>query len=44
MTPQDHEGGGFVRIFAVKGNTFEPVSEWIQGYRDVVMQHVMAAE
>ena len=42
MSPQDHEGGGFVRIFQVRDNGFQAESEWFQGYRDVVMEHVMA--
>ena len=44
MTPQDHEGGGFVRIFQVHDGGFRPASDWMQGYRDVVMKHVMAGE
>jgi branched-chain amino acid transport system substrate-binding protein len=38
MSPQDHEGGGLVRIYQVKGNQWEPVTEWFQGYRDVVQE------
>lgn len=40
FTPEDHEGGGWVRIFQVKGNGFTPVTEWMHGYRDVVMKMV----
>lgn len=42
MTPLDHEGGGFVRIFQIKGKGHVPVTGWIQGYRDVVMKRVLA--
>jgi branched-chain amino acid transport system substrate-binding protein len=42
MSRQDHEGGGFVRIFQVSGESYRPVSGWIQGYREVVMKHVLA--
>jgi len=44
MTPEDHEGGGFIRIYAVEGKGYRPVTDWIQGYRDVVMKHVLSAE
>lgn len=36
----DHEGGGWVRIFRVEGEGFKPVTEWMRGYRDVVMEMV----
>ena len=41
ITKQDHEGGGWVRIFEVKGNGFVPVTDWMQGYRDTVMEMVL---
>ena len=44
ITPQDHEGGGWVRIFQVKGGGFQPVTEWMRGYRDVVTEMVMKGE
>ena len=40
ITKEDHEGGGWVRIFQVKGNGFVPVSDWMHGYRDVVTKMV----
>jgi branched-chain amino acid transport system substrate-binding protein len=43
ITPQDHEGGGYVRIYQVKGSEWVPVSDWIRGYRDEVMALVKAA-
>ncbi|MBI3992865.1 MAG: ABC transporter substrate-binding protein [Candidatus Lambdaproteobacteria bacterium] len=44
MTPQDHEGGGGVRIFQVKNGGYTPVTDWMWGYRDVVLKHVRAGE
>jgi branched-chain amino acid transport system substrate-binding protein len=44
ITPEDHEGGGWVRIFRVKGNGFVPVTPWFNAYRDIVWQQVKAAE
>jgi branched-chain amino acid transport system substrate-binding protein len=44
ITPEDHEGGGYVRIFQVKGNGFSPEGDWFRAYRDVVMQTVQQAE
>lgn len=40
ITPKDHEGGGWVRIFQVKGNGFKPATDWMHGYRDVVLEMV----
>jgi branched-chain amino acid transport system substrate-binding protein len=38
----DHEGGGYVRIFQAKGGKWVPQTEWIKGYRDVVIDMVKA--
>ncbi len=38
MSAKDHEGGGFVRVFQVKGDVYVPVTEWIQAYRDIVFE------
>jgi branched-chain amino acid transport system substrate-binding protein len=43
VTPQDHEGGGYVKVYQVKGNEWVPVSDWIRGYRDEVMALVKKA-
>jgi branched-chain amino acid transport system substrate-binding protein len=43
LTPQDHEGGGYLRVYQVKGNEWVPVSEWIRGYRDDVLALVRKA-
>ena len=44
ITPADHEGGGFVRIFQVQGGKFVPETDWFRAYRDVVWDQVKAAE
>ena len=44
FTKQDHEGGGWVRIFQVKGEGFVPVTDWMHGYREDVMQMVMSGK
>jgi branched-chain amino acid transport system substrate-binding protein len=44
ITSTDHEGGGWVQIFQVKGGKFVKETEWIQAYRDVVQAAVKAAE
>jgi len=42
VTPSDHEGGGFVQIFQVKGEKMVKETEWFQGYRDLVLKQVNA--
>ena len=44
ITPEDHEGGGWVQIFQVQGDGFVPISKWMHGYRDVVMEMVRKGE
>ena len=44
ITADDHEGGGFVRIFQVKGSGFVPETDWFRAYRPVVMKTVQEAE
>jgi branched-chain amino acid transport system substrate-binding protein len=43
VTPQDHEGGGWVRMYQVKGTEWVPVTDWIRGYRDEVLAEVRKA-
>jgi branched-chain amino acid transport system substrate-binding protein len=40
ITAQDHEGGGLVQIWQVKGGKFEKVTEWFAAYQDVVAKHI----
>ena len=43
ITPTDHEGGGLVQIWQVKGGKFEKSSEWYSAYPNVVAKHIKAA-
>lgn len=43
VTPKDHEGGGWVRIYQVRGTEWVPVGDWMRGYRDEVMALVRQA-
>ena len=42
VTPEDHEGGGWVQILEVKGGKFVKTTEWIQAYRDVIQKNLQA--
>lgn len=44
ISPEDHEGGGWVQIWQVRSGRWEPLTDWMQGYREVVMEHVARAE
>jgi branched-chain amino acid transport system substrate-binding protein len=44
ITPKDHEGGGWVRIFQVKGEGFVPVTDWMHGYQKLVQEMVAKGE
>lgn len=43
ITPTDHEGGGWVQIFQVKGGKFVKATDWFRAYQDVVAKHVKDA-
>jgi len=43
VTPTDHEGGGLVQIWQVKGGKFVKVTDWYSAYTDVVAKHIKAA-
>src|SRR5207237_10261479 len=43
ITPHDHEGGGLVQIYQVRGGKFEKVTDWFSAYSDVVQKHVQQA-
>lgn len=36
ITAEDHEGGGWAQIWQVKGGKLVKVTDWINGYRDVI--------
>jgi len=40
VSPKDHEGGGWVRMYQVKGTEWVPVTDWVRGYREEVMAMV----
>ena len=42
LTPADHEGGGWVQIWTVKGGKLVKVKDWFQGYRPVIEKHLAA--
>jgi branched-chain amino acid transport system substrate-binding protein len=44
ITPTDHEGGGWVQVFQVKGGKFVKETDWFRAYRDVVERALKAAE
>ena len=43
VTEEDHEGGGWVRIYQVKDRKWVPVTDWFTGYREVVWELVKEA-
>jgi branched-chain amino acid transport system substrate-binding protein len=43
ITPTDHEGGGLVQIWQVKGGKFVKATEWYSAYPEVVAKHIKAA-
>jgi branched-chain amino acid transport system substrate-binding protein len=42
ITPVDHEGGGWVQIWTVKGGKLVKVKDWFQGYRPTIQKHLAA--
>ena len=40
ITPEDHEGGGWVQVWTVKGGKLVKDGEWFQAYRDVIKKHL----
>jgi branched-chain amino acid transport system substrate-binding protein len=40
ITANDHEGGGLVQIFTVKGGKFVKATEWFSAYNDIVAKHI----
>jgi branched-chain amino acid transport system substrate-binding protein len=40
ITSTDHEGGGLVQIWQVKGGKFVKVTDWFAAYQDVVAKHI----
>src|SRR5580704_2744501 len=44
ITSANHEGGGWVQIFQVKGGKFVKETDWFRGYPEVVAAAVKKAE
>jgi branched-chain amino acid transport system substrate-binding protein len=44
LTATDHEGGGWVQVFQVKGGKFVKGTDWTRAYRDVVEAAIKKAE
>jgi len=44
ITPTDHEGGGWVQVFQVKGGKFVKETDWFRAYRGVVEHALKTAE
>jgi branched-chain amino acid transport system substrate-binding protein len=42
ITVADHEGGGWVQVWTVKGGKLVKDGDWFQAYRDVVNKHLAA--
>ena len=40
VTPEDHEGGGWLQVWTVKGGKFVKTSDWFQAYRDVIKEQL----
>jgi hypothetical protein len=40
MSKKDHEGGGWVRVYQVKGDKWVPVTDFFHGYRDLISKMV----
>ena len=40
ITATDHEGGGLVQIWQVKGGKFVKASDWFSAYPEVVARHI----
>jgi branched-chain amino acid transport system substrate-binding protein len=43
VTPDNHEGGGWVQIWQVKGGKFVKATDWFKAYQDVVAKHIKEA-
>jgi branched-chain amino acid transport system substrate-binding protein len=42
ITPEDHEGGGWVQVWTVKDGKLAKDGDWFQAYRDVIKKHLAA--
>jgi len=44
FSASDHEGGGWVQIYQVKGGKFVKATDWFKAYTDIVAKHVKEAK
>jgi branched-chain amino acid transport system substrate-binding protein len=44
LSAADHEGGGWVQIFQVKGGKFAKETDWFRGYPEIQAQLLKASE
>jgi branched-chain amino acid transport system substrate-binding protein len=42
ITPADHEGGGWIQIFTVKGGKLTKTTDWFRAYPEVIKKHIEA--
>jgi branched-chain amino acid transport system substrate-binding protein len=42
LTAADHEGGGWVQIFTVKGGKLTKQSDWFRAYPELIKKHIEA--
>jgi len=42
LSAADHEGGGWVQIWTVKGGKLVKTKDWFQGYREIIKKHLAA--
>lgn len=43
ITPTDHEGGGWVQMYQVKGNSWVAVTDWFKAYPEVIQEALREA-
>lgn len=43
ITPEDHEGGGWVKVFQAKGGKFVPVGDWFRAYPEILKKHLQSS-
>jgi branched-chain amino acid transport system substrate-binding protein len=43
LTPEDHEGGGFVQVWQVEGGKMVRKTDWFHAYPDVVQKQIAAS-
>ena len=43
LTPNDHEGGGWVQVWQAKGGKFVKLTDWYKAYPEVLAKHIKEA-